>query len=104
MTPIYGLYLFFLVALLFGGTWAFCKLRKRRRQGGVPYQELEMGLPESAAVNVESAEGWDEDWDDNWDEDNAVMSPGGRHIGSISANGLTSRSSKKDGWEGDWED
>ncbi|GFY81686.1 hypothetical protein Acr_01g0014940 [Actinidia rufa] len=51
-----------------------------------------MGLPESAsAVNVDSTEGWDEGWDDDWGEDNAVKSPGGRHIGSISANGLTAR-------------
>lgn len=74
--------------------------------GGVPYQELEMGLPEESvsAINVETAEGWDEGWDDDWDEDNAVKSPGGRHVGSISANGLTSRSSNKDGWENDWND
>ncbi|KAA8517639.1 hypothetical protein F0562_015119 [Nyssa sinensis] len=64
--------------------------RKRGRQVGVPYQELEMGLPESAsAVNVDTAEGWDQ----GWDEDNAVKLPGGRHVGNISANGLTSGSS-----------
>lgn len=107
VTPIYGVYFLFLVALVFGGIWACCKLRKRRWQGGVPYQELEMGLPEtgaSAVVNVDSTEGWDQDWDDDWDENKAVKSPGGHHVGSISANGLTSRSSKKDGWEVDWED
>lgn len=106
VTPIYGAYLVFLVALIFGGTWACCKLRKRRSDGGVAYQELEMGLPESAtAVDVvDTAEGWDEHWDDDWDEDKAVKSPGGMHVGSISANGLTSRSSKKDGWEDDWDD
>lgn len=64
-----------------------------------------MGLPESAAaVNVNSTEGWDQGWDSDWDDDKAVMSPGGNHVGSISANGLTSRSTKKDGWEVDWED
>ncbi|PSS23880.1 Dentin sialoprotein [Actinidia chinensis var. chinensis] len=106
VTPIYGAYLLFLIALVVGGTWACCKFRKRRRQdGGIPYQELEMGLPESAsAVNVDSTEGWDEVWDDDWDEDKAVKSPGGRHIGSISANGLTARSSNRDGWERDWDD
>ncbi|CAK9144464.1 unnamed protein product [Ilex paraguariensis] len=105
ITPIYGAYFLLLVTLIFGGAWACCNLRKRRRLGGVAYQELEMGLPESAsAVNVDTAEGWDQDWDDDWDEDKAVKSPGGHHVGSISANGLTSRSSRKDGWENDWDD
>lgn len=62
-----------------------------------------MALPESSsAVNLETAEGWDQGWDDDWDEENAVKSPGGRHIGNISANGLTARSNK-DGWENDWD-
>lgn len=62
-----------------------------------------MGLPESvSAMNVETAEGWDEGWDDDWDENNAVKSPGASRIGSISANGLTSRSPNRDGWEHDW--
>lgn len=107
VTPIYGAYFSFLVVLVCGGVWTCCKLRKRRWQGGVPYQELEMGLPESAAaaaVNVDSTEGWDQGWDSDWDDDKAVMSPGGNHVGSISANGLSSRSAKKDGWEIDWED
>ncbi|WOH10890.1 hypothetical protein DCAR_0830367 [Daucus carota subsp. sativus] len=104
VTPIYGAYFSFLVVLVCGGIWACCKLKKRRGQGGVPYQELEMGLPESAPVSVNSTEGWDQGWDSDWDDDKAAMSPGGNHVGSISANGLTSRSAKKDGWEVDWED
>ncbi|XP_041028086.1 uncharacterized protein LOC121268044 isoform X2 [Juglans microcarpa x Juglans regia] len=105
LTPVNGAYLLILTVLVFGGTWACFKLRKRRHHGGVPYQELEMGLPESvSAINVETAEGWDQGWDDDWDEDNAVRSPGERHAGSISANGLTSRSSNRDGWEDDWND
>lgn len=105
LTPIYGAYLLFLIALIVGGTWACCKIRKRKRRDGVPYQELEMGVPESAsAVNLEAAEGWDDGWDDDWDEDKAVRSPGGRHVGSISSSGLTARSSNKDGWGNDWDD
>ncbi|KAM4090795.1 hypothetical protein ACJW30_09G089300 [Castanea mollissima] len=106
LTPVNGAYFLILTVLVFGGTWACCKFRKKSPHGGVPYQELEMGLPEESvsAINVETAEGWDEGWDDDWDEDNAVKSPGGRHVGSISANGLTSRSSNKDGWENDWND
>ena len=105
VTPMYGAYLSFVVALIFGGTWAFCKFKKKRSQGGVAYQELEMGVPEpDTAINVDTAEGWDEHWDDDWDEENSVKSPGGRHVGSISANGLSSRSSKKDGWDNDWDD
>lgn len=103
LTPINGAYFLILSALIFGVTWACCKCRKRRWNDGVPYQELEMGLPESvSAMNMETAEGWDEGWDDDWDENNAVKSPGASRIGSISANGLTSRSPNRDGWEHDW--
>ncbi|XP_022897395.1 uncharacterized protein LOC111411052 [Olea europaea var. sylvestris] len=79
VTPIYVAYFFFLLALLCGGTWACCKLKKRSRHDGIPYEELEMGLPEStSAVNGETSEGWDQDWDDDdWDDDSAVKSPGG---------------------------
>ncbi|KAF8402484.1 hypothetical protein HHK36_010569 [Tetracentron sinense] len=107
LTPIYGAYFLFLTALIVGGTWACCKLGKRGRQGDgrVPYQELEMGQPESvSAVNVDTADGWDRGWDDDWDEEKAVKSPGGHHVGNVSANGLTSRSSNRDGWEIDWDD
>lgn len=105
VTPIYGVYFFFLTALVVGGMWACCMFRKRRHKEGVPYQELEMGLPESSpAVNVETVEGWDEGWDDDWDEDKAVKSPVGRYVGHITSNGLTSRSSNKEGWGDDWDD
>lgn len=97
VTPIYAVYASFLLVLLFGGTWACCKFRKRNRQDGIPYQELEMGLPETAsAVNVDVAEGWDHDWDDDWDEDTAVKSPTGPQVRNFSADGLTARSAKKD--------
>jgi hypothetical protein len=104
VTPVNGAYFLILSLFVFGGTWACCKFRKKRHHDGVPYQELEMGLPESVtATNVETAEGWDQGWDEDWDEDNAVKSPG-RLVGSISANGLTSRSSNREGWESDWND
>ncbi|XP_062073111.1 uncharacterized protein LOC133777490 isoform X2 [Humulus lupulus] len=106
VTPVNGVYLVIFTVLIFGGMWACIKFSRRRRQGGgIPYQELEMGLPESvSAADVETAEVWDQGWDDDWDENNAVKSPGGLHVGSISANGLTSRSPIKDGWEDDWDD
>ncbi|KAJ9179664.1 hypothetical protein P3X46_008010 [Hevea brasiliensis] len=104
VTPINGAYFIILTVLIFGGISAWCLLRKRKQQNGIPYQELEMGLPESSFVdNVETAEGWDEGWDDEWDGENAVKSPAAGHSGSISANGLTSRSQKKDEWENDWD-
>ncbi|XP_052175401.1 uncharacterized protein LOC127790147 [Diospyros lotus] len=104
VTPIYGAYLSFLIALIVGGIWVCCKFSKRRQQDAVPYQELEMGMPESSsAVNLEAADGWDDGWDDDWDDDKAVKSPGGR-MASISVNGLTARSSNRDGWEKDWDD
>ena len=103
LTPVNGAYFLILMVLVFGGTWACCACRKKHRNE-VPYQELEMALPESAsATNVESAEGWDQDWDDDWDVNVAVKSPAAL-AGSISANGLTSRSSNKDGWENNWDD
>ncbi|KAL8517041.1 hypothetical protein ACS0TY_015319 [Phlomoides rotata] len=106
VTPIYAVYASFVVALLLGGTWACCRFRKRNQQDGIPYQELEMGLPESSsAVNLdEEAEGWDDNWDDDWDEDSTVKSPSGQQLRSVSSNGLVSRSSKKDGWENNWDD
>ncbi|KAK9159308.1 hypothetical protein Scep_005882 [Stephania cephalantha] len=107
LTPVYGAYLTFLILLVAGGTWACCKFGKRgqRTDGGIPYQELEMGLPGTGtATNVETADGWDEDWDDDWDEERAVKSPGGQHSRSVSANGLTSRTPNKEGWENGWEE
>lgn len=106
VTPVNGAYFLILTALIFGGTWTCIKFSRRKRQGGgIPYQELEMALPESvSAADVETAEGWDQGWDDDWDDDSAVKSPGARHVGSISANGLTSRSLNKDGWEDNWDD
>ncbi|KAL2330547.1 hypothetical protein Fmac_018128 [Flemingia macrophylla] len=103
LTPVNGAYFLILMVLFFGGTWACCACRKKRHDE-VPYQELEMALPESvSATNVESAEGWDQDWDDDWEDNVAVKSPVA-HTGSISVVGLTSRSSNKDGWENDWDD
>ncbi|CAJ1811911.1 unnamed protein product [Sphenostylis stenocarpa] len=103
LTPVNGAYFLILMVLIFGATWACCACRKKR-QDEIPYQELEMALPESAsATNVESAQGWDQDWDDDWDDNVAVKSPAAL-AASISANGLTSRSSNKDGWENNWDD
>ncbi|MBA0764497.1 hypothetical protein Gotri_013846 [Gossypium trilobum] len=106
LTPINGAYFLIVAFIIFGGSLACCMFRKsRRHDSGIPYQELEMGLPESmATTNVETAEGWDQVWDDDWDEDMAVRSPLGRNVANISTNGLTVRSSNKDGWENDWDD
>ncbi|GAB4833124.1 hypothetical protein Ancab_031370 [Ancistrocladus abbreviatus] len=102
LTPIYGAYILLLATLIAGGLWVCCMFRRRKRHGEIPYQELEMGLPESS-LGVETANGWDQGWDDDWDEDKAVKSPGTHRPGSISANGLTSRSANRDGWE-EWDD
>ncbi|XP_014498320.1 uncharacterized protein LOC106759587 [Vigna radiata var. radiata] len=103
LTPVNGAYFLILMVLMIGATWVCCAFRKKR-QNEIPYQELEMALPESAAAaHMESAEGWDQDWDDDWDDNVAVKSPAAL-AASISANGLTSRSSNKDGWETNWDD
>ncbi|XP_021723271.1 chromatin assembly factor 1 subunit A-B-like [Chenopodium quinoa] len=99
MTPTYGAYLVLVITLIAGGVLGCCWFCKRKAQRDIPYQELELSMPESA-VAAETVEGWDEVWDDDWDEENAVRSPGGHRI---SANGLTARNSKKDDWE-DWDD
>ncbi|WJX82324.1 hypothetical protein P8452_65100 [Trifolium repens] len=105
LTPVNGAYFLIFTVLVFGGIWGCCCMFKKKRHDEVQYQELEMALPESvAATNVESAEGWDQVWDDDWDDNVAVKSPAVRHAGSISANGLTSRSLNKDGWEDNWDD
>ncbi|KAE8718587.1 Detected protein of unknown function [Hibiscus syriacus] len=106
LTPVNGAYFMIATVLVFGGSWACCMFRKKRRRDGIPYQELEMGLPESmAATEVETAEGWDQGWDSDWDDGNAGKSSMGRHnVSNISANGLTTRSSNRDGWENDWDD
>ncbi|KAL3654833.1 hypothetical protein CASFOL_000619 [Castilleja foliolosa] len=106
VTPIYAAYASIIITLLFLGTWACCKLRKRNQENGISYQELEMGLPESVnGVNADATKGWDNDWDDDhWDEDNVVKSPAGGQQVSVSVDGFTSRSLKTDGWEDDWDD
>ncbi|KAB2008839.1 hypothetical protein ES319_D10G126100v1 [Gossypium barbadense] len=107
LTPVNGAYFLIATIVILGGSWACCMFRKgRRHDGGIPYQELEMGLPESMqATEVETAEGWDQGWDSDWDEDKAVKSPmGRRQVPNISANGLTARSSNRDGWENNWDD
>ncbi|XP_022764850.1 uncharacterized protein LOC111310029 [Durio zibethinus] len=95
ITPINGAYLLFLTGLIVWSTWACYKHGKRGRQGdGIPYQELEMGQPDSPSPhNVETAEGWEQDWDGNWDE-----------IKSKTAKGLTSRPPKRDDRENTWDD
>ncbi|KAJ8647778.1 hypothetical protein MRB53_000801 [Persea americana] len=107
MTPIYGAYLLFLALLIVGGAWACCKFSKRGRRvdGGVPYQELEMGLPQStSAAVVDTGDGWDEGWDDDWEEKPTARTPEIRHVGNVSANGLTSRAPNREGWDDDWDD
>lgn len=107
LTPIYGAYLLFLSMLIVGGTWACCKFRKRGRRGdgGVPYQELEMGLPQStSAAVVDTADGWDEGWDDDWEEKATARTTEIRLVGNVSANGLTSRAPNREGWDDDWDD
>ncbi|KAF3433271.1 hypothetical protein FNV43_RR24373 [Rhamnella rubrinervis] len=100
VTPTHGAYLFGLIAIVIGGTWACCKLAKKERQvDGIPYQELEMAQPDSPTANqMETADGWDQGWDDDWDDIKTVKSPSARQNGNASLNGFTSRSSDGDGW------
>ncbi|PON50206.1 hypothetical protein TorRG33x02_315310 [Trema orientale] len=106
-TPLNGAYFLFFTVFIIGGVCTCCMLGKRgRHAGGVPYRELEMGHPDSPSGDgdVETAERWDQGWDDDWDEIKAVKSPRARRNGNVSTNGLSSRSSDKDGWENNWDD
>ncbi|KAL5569643.1 hypothetical protein UlMin_026218 [Ulmus minor] len=108
LTPIHGAYFLAFTALIVGGTWACCMLGKKGRQGdGVPYQEIEMGRPDSPlGNNVEMTDRWDQGWDDDWDQMKTVKSPRAHQNGNPSVNGnsLTSRSSDRDGWGNEWDD
>lgn len=106
---IYGIYILIFTILVAGGTWACCKfVRKRRRTDtGVPYQQLEMGALthiSSAEMHGSTADGWEQGWGDDWDDEEVVVPSSAKHpTGNASSNGLTSRSTTKDGWE-DWDD
>ncbi|XP_068641553.1 uncharacterized protein [Aristolochia californica] len=107
MTPIYGAYILFSTVLIVGGIWTCCKFRRRssRVDGGVPYQEIEMGLPQSSsATEVVTADGWDQGWDDDWDDKPSTGTSEIRPVRSISANGLTVRTARGEGWDDDWDD
>ncbi|XWS65572.1 hypothetical protein CRYUN_Cryun05aG0125300 [Craigia yunnanensis] len=106
ITPINGAYLLFLTCLIvIGSIWACCKRGQRGQQGdGIPYQELEMGQPDSpSANNVETTEGWEQDWDGDWDELKSKAAIR-RQMANRSANGLTSRPPKRDDRENTWDD
>ncbi|CAL9194411.1 uncharacterized protein LOC135615929 [Musa acuminata AAA Group] len=106
LTPIYGTYFLLVTVVLVGGTWVCCRFRKRgkRDDSGIPYQQLEMGAhpQSSSAADSMTVDGWDE-WDDDWD-DESVTRPQKHTTPSVSSNGLTSRTPKKDGWDADWDD
>ncbi|KAK4436443.1 hypothetical protein Salat_0808000 [Sesamum alatum] len=106
LTPINGTYLFFVAAIFIGGTWACCKVVKRRRHlDGVPYRELEMGQQESdPSFFSETHEGWDQNWDDDWDKEKPVTSPGGEHIEKVSENGVSLKYIDTTQWGSDWDD
>ena len=111
MKPIYGAYFFVFTVVLVGAVCACCKFAGRKRDGGVQYQQLEMGsqAPDSSGANntTSTVDGWDEGWDDDWDDEEAPAKPSEKGpAGSVSANGLSSRSqtNSKDGWDVDWDD
>ena len=111
MKPIYGAYFFAFTLVLVGAVCACCKFAGRKRDEGVPYQQLEMGsqAPDSSGANntTSTVDGWDEGWDDDWDDEEApAKSSENGSAGSGSANGLSLRpqTKSKDGWDVDWDD
>ncbi|XP_051122981.1 uncharacterized protein LOC127245882 [Andrographis paniculata] len=107
-TPTYGAYLFFMVAVCLGGTWAGCKIVKQKRHldGGAAYQELELGERETdSSFVIEAPEGWDETWDDDdddWDEEKAVRSPGANK--DLQNGGASLKYIDTSQWGNDWDD
>ncbi|ERN04166.1 hypothetical protein AMTRI_Chr08g168130 [Amborella trichopoda] len=105
-THLYGAYFLFLLTVMAGGTWIFCKCRRRRQHGdaGVRYQELEMGLPESSLpgdnrkLDNDGMDGWDRVWDEVWEEETSEATH------SVAPNGVSTKALARDGWEDDWED
>ncbi|KAB2085796.1 hypothetical protein ES319_A05G423000v1 [Gossypium barbadense] len=82
------IYLLILTGLIIGSTYAFYK--RSKRDDGIAYQQLEMGQPASSSpnnVDVETAQGWEQDWEGEWREVKSKLA---------SANGLSSRSAKRD--------
>ncbi|MBA0871903.1 hypothetical protein Goshw_001857 [Gossypium schwendimanii] len=82
------IYLVILTGLIIGSTYAFYK--RSKRDDGIAYQQLEMGQPASSSpnnVDVETAQGWEQDWDGEWQEVKSKLA---------SVNGLSSRSAKRD--------
>lgn len=86
ITSINATYLFFAAALFIGGSWACCKVVKRKNHlDGIPYQELQMEQRDSeSTLNVR---GWDQNWDEDWDDENkAAKSPGTVRTRKVSEN------------------
>ncbi|TYH75409.1 hypothetical protein ES332_D04G016600v1 [Gossypium tomentosum] len=82
------IYLVILTGLIIGSTYACYK--RSKRDDGIAYQQLEMGQPVSSSpnnVDVETAQGWEQDWDGEWQEVKSKLA---------SVNGLSSRSAKRD--------
>ncbi|MBA0629984.1 hypothetical protein Godav_002120 [Gossypium davidsonii] len=82
------IYLVILTGLIIGSTYACYK--RSKRDDGIAYQQLEMGQPASSSpnnVDVETAQGWEQDWDGEWQEVKSKLA---------SVNGLSSRSAKRD--------
>ncbi|TVU19845.1 hypothetical protein EJB05_36020 [Eragrostis curvula] len=111
LNPIYGAYLFGFTVVLVGAVCLCCKFARRRGNGGVPYQQLEMSAPAPNASGTDNttstADGWDEGWDDDWDDEEAPARPSDKNAASsVSGNGLSLRShvNNKDGWDVDWDD
>ncbi|KDP21645.1 hypothetical protein JCGZ_03316 [Jatropha curcas] len=106
LSPIYGAYFLFFIVLIAGGTWACCKIGKNEQQvDGARYQELEMAEPANNSVNDEEmAVGWNQDWGDDCEEPWEAKSTNAHQNENHSANGHTSRTSDKGGWENEWDD
>ncbi|KAH6808996.1 hypothetical protein C2S51_026779 [Perilla frutescens var. frutescens] len=103
MTSINATYLLFAVALFMGGSWACCKLVKKRRQhhdGGTPYEELQMEQQVSDSTFVVGKhEGWDQSWDGEWDDDEEK---GARKVSENIGGSLKYVDTAQ--WGNDWDD
>jgi len=99
LTSTYTLVPVFLLLALVG---VCVKLRRMRKQDGVPpYQKLDIAeLPVSIGGKKEPNQSnkWDDNWGDDWDDEEAPMTPS-KPIPNPSSKGLAPRRSTKDGWK-----
>ncbi|KAK8971276.1 hypothetical protein KSP40_PGU014653 [Platanthera guangdongensis] len=95
-------FIFFAAVVVVGVIWLCVRFRPLlRRETGLKYPKLDVGLPVSTGENIEAVggtDGWDNSWENGWDEEEVPLTPS-ETISKPSLKGLASRKFNKDGWK-----